>query len=162
MSTVFEGILCIVAFEDAISISSQISSSLKLKVEKINNYLSAIFRDENRKSLIFSPEIEYIASKISVAFSQALVVRYDDRVGYRATILFQNGVPSKSFDLADEIWVITDERGEPIVNGEKLTTDQIKDDEEYETIENAIQLGLNAFGINNWSEVHSFITRPYI
>lgn len=163
MSTVFEGVLCVIAFENALSISKQVSSNLKLEAEKVNDYLSAICRVENdRKKMIFSPEMEYVSSQVSVVFSKALLVRYDDRVGYRSSVLFQEGNPIKSFDLEDEIWVITDEDGEPIVDGKKFTIEQIKDDdeEEYETIYNAIQLGLESLGVNAWSEVHSFITRP--
>ena len=165
MSTIFEGVLCVIPFDKIQSISSQISSQLKLKTEKINDDLSCLSRiEEDRINWIFSPEMEYVASQVSVLFYQAILVRYDDRVGYRESIIFQEGYPIKSFNSADEIWVMIDENGEPIDNGEKFTIEQIEDDddEEYETIYNAIQLGLELLGINAnaWREVHSFITHP--
>ncbi len=163
MSYAFEGVLCVASFENIQSISSQISTPFKLKVDKINDCLSSLSRVEDRRNWVFSSEMEYVASQISVIFSKAILVRYDDRVGYRESILFQEGLPLKTFDLADEIWVMLDENGEPIVNGLKFTTEQIEDDdnEEYETICNAIQLGLESLGINTnaWKEVHSFITK---
>ncbi|MGB3641328.1 MAG: hypothetical protein WBA39_27690 [Rivularia sp. (in: cyanobacteria)] len=161
MSYAFEGVLCVVPFENIQSISSQISTPFKLKINKINDCLSCLSRV---RDWVFSSEMEYVASQISIIFSKAILVRYDDRVGYRESILFQEGLPLKTFDLADEIWVMLDENGEPIVNGLKFRIEQIEDDddEEYETICNAIQLGLESLGINIdvWKEVHSFITKP--
>ena len=108
--------------------------------------------------------MEYIASQISVILSQAILIRYDDRVGYRESIIFQEGYPIKRFDLADEIWVMLDEDGKPIVNGRKMRIKQIEDneDEKYETIYNAIQLGIDLVGVNKnvWRDIHLFITRP--
>lgn len=164
MSYAFEGVLCLAPFENFQSISSSISTPLKLKAEKINEYLSYLSRVEDNISWKFSSEIEYVASQISLSFSKALLIRYDDRVGYRESIVFQKGYSIKRFDLADEIWVMLDDGGEPIVNGKQFTIEQIEDDDddEYETICNAIQLGLESIEINKntWREIRSFITRP--
>lgn len=163
MSTVFEGVLCATCLDNALCIIQQISFNFKLKAEKINNHLSAIYRLEtDGKRIVFSLKMEYVASQISLRLSQAILVRYDDRIGYRMSVVYQEGNPIKSFGLEDEIWVMTDEDGELIVNGKQFNIEQIKDDEEeYETIYNAIQLGLEFLKINTWDEVHSFITRPY-
>ena len=164
MSYTLEGVLCIAPFENIRDIDLQISSSLNLQVDKIDDCLSCIYRVENQRNWIFDSEMEYVASQISVILSKAILIRYDDRVGYRESTVFQEGYPIKSFNLNDEIWVMLDEDGQPIIDGKQFTIEQIADDDddEYETIYNAIQLGLDLLGIHKivWKDVHSFITKP--
>jgi hypothetical protein len=45
--------------------------------------------------------------------------------------------------------VITDEEGEPIINGSRFSLSELNDDEEYETICDAIDLGLEAIGVKS-------------
>lgn len=163
MSTIFEGVFFVASFEEVQSISSKISSPIKLKLQKINHYLCSFTVVENSRLFVSETELEYVASQISIIFHQSILVRYDNRVGYRESILFNEGILLKKFDLADELWVMLDEYGESITNGEKLSIAQIDDDDdekEYETICNAIQLGLDSLGINIniWKEVHSFMS----
>ena len=89
MSYAFEGVLCVAPFESIQSISLQISTNLKLKADKINDCLSSFSTDEDIRNWIFSPEMEYVASQISLILFQAILVRYDDRVAYRESIVFQ-------------------------------------------------------------------------
>ncbi|MEM7717149.1 MAG: hypothetical protein AAF349_26970 [Cyanobacteria bacterium P01_A01_bin.68] len=162
MSCVFEGILTKASSEKVkYNVNQKISTNLKLKFEKLNDYLSCFNVVENSRN--FSSDLDSVASQISEIFSQAILIRYDDRIGYRESIIFEKGVPVKQFNLADEIWVMLDEDGNPILDSQQFTIDQIEeDDEEYETIYNAIQLGIEFVGINKnvWKEVHSFITKP--
>ncbi|BAY11360.1 hypothetical protein [Calothrix sp. NIES-2098] len=159
MSNVFEAIVCEIDFDRAKNLLATISSELTLEFIKINESLLVIYQlEENRHRLIFSQQIEYLASQVSLEISAVLVMRYDSRIGHRSSILFKEGLPISSFDENDEIWVLLDEEGEPLIDGERFSINSMKDDEEYETICNAIDLGLQALGIENWHEVYSFIT----
>ena len=132
---------------------------LDLEVVKIHADLSVVYRvEKNRHKLIFDRRIEYLASQLSLEVSTVLVTRYDSRTGHRSSILFKEGLPLYSFDENDEIWVLLDEKGNPLIDGEKFSINSLKDDEEYETIWNAIQLCLQALGVENYNEVYSFIT----
>ncbi|OUL33864.1 hypothetical protein BV372_15195 [Nostoc sp. T09] len=138
---------------------TKISSGLTLEVITINEILCVIYRvEENRNKLIFSRQIEYLASQLSLEISAVLVARYDSRVGHRSSILFEESLPMSSFDENDKIWVLLDEEGNPLIDGERFSINSMKDDQEYETICNAIQLGLQALGVEDCNEVYSFIT----
>ncbi|BAY81410.1 hypothetical protein NIES267_08860 [Calothrix parasitica NIES-267] len=149
MSSVFEAILFKASFEQIKdNINQKISTNIKLYLGKINDDLSCFHVVENSRNFFY--DLEYVASQISIIFSQALLIRYDGRVAYRESTVFQEGYPIKKFDLADEIWVMLDKGGKPIVNGTQFTVEQISDNdnEEYETVYNAIQLGIKSIGIN--------------
>jgi hypothetical protein len=66
----------------------------------------------------------------------------------------------RAFGEADELFVPLDEEGEPIVFAEPLLAEELSEDLEYETIANAIQLGLGAMGAGAWDELFNFITAP--
>jgi hypothetical protein len=122
MSAVFEGVLLSGSFEDAEFIISSLSSSLNLEIGQLAEHLLVISRVESTRSkLLFTQQMEYVASQISLLVSSALLVRYDDRIGHRSSILFQEGMPIKSFSEIDEIWVLTDEERNPIVDGKKFS-----------------------------------------
>ncbi|MDZ8051425.1 MAG: hypothetical protein RMX68_004135 [Aulosira sp. ZfuVER01] len=162
MSNVFEAIVCRSNFDIAKNLLATISSELTLEVVKINEALSVIYRvEENRHRLIFSQQIEDLASQLSLEISAVLVVRYDSKIGHRSSILFKQGLPISSFDEKDEIWVLLDEEN-PLIDGARFSINSMKDDEEYESICNAIGLGLHALGLENWHEVYPFITSKLI
>ena len=69
-------------------------------------------------------------------------------------MLFEEGIPLQSFDKKDEKRALLDENGEPIRHG-KLFKDN---ENEYDVICNAIQLGLNRLGEGTWDEIHKFVT----
>ncbi|MBH8575127.1 hypothetical protein I8752_19330 [Nostocaceae cyanobacterium CENA369] len=158
MSNVFEAIICPIDFTITENLLTKSSSELKLEVIKINDTLSVIYRiEENRHKLIFSQQIEYLASKLSLEITAVLVVRYDSRIGHRSSIMFAEGLAIYSFDANDEIWVLLNEEGNPLIDGQKFSINSMNDDEEYETIYDAIQLGFQVLGLDNYNEVYSFI-----
>ena len=63
----------------------------------------------------------------------------------------------KAFEEADEVYVLLDEDGEPLVDGERLKLAGMDSDQEYDTIENAIELGLQSLGSGDWEKLLSFI-----
>ena len=63
------------------------------------------------------------------------------------------------FGEDDELWVPLDENGQPDLSAAPLAVDDLLDDEEYATLKNAIDLGLEEFGVALSSrEVVSLIT----
>jgi hypothetical protein len=152
MSSIFEGIVCKTPVEEIKSVFDRIdiiSSSLTLKIAKIDPYLSTIYCSSPRSKAIFTDEIDFVASQISIEINNTLLVRFDSRIGHRSSFLFKNGVPCQSFDENDELWVITDEEGESIINGQRFSLSELDDDEEYETICDAIDLGLEAIDVKS-------------
>jgi hypothetical protein len=156
MSEVFEGVLLASRFNEVQMAIRTISPSLSLKVERLDD-LSIVSRNDQIGRPQFSPEIEQVAADLSKIVGKALVVRYDSRIGHRTSELFINGNMEKAFDEADEVYVLLDEDGEPLVDGERFKLADMDSDHEYDTIENAIELGLQSLGSGDWEKLLSFI-----
>jgi len=73
------------------------------------------------------------------------VLVYDDRVGLRESIVISDGA-RVTFGAGDELWVPLGEDGHPLATARALRHTELQDDEEYATIKDAIQLGLDRFG----------------
>lgn len=95
------------------------------------------------------PEDEKIARTLSGRLGKALLVLYDDRCGLRHSALYEAGDMVRTFGEEDEIWVALDEQGQPDLDGARYRWEEIRDDVdgEYETLVNAIDAGLKAFGV---------------
>lgn len=144
MSYLFEGVLSPTSLTKAEEFSKGISTNLVLKLRRINDSTYVFCHWEPmRNKFIFSEEMEYVASQVSISTSRSLLVRYDGRVSHRSSILFEDGVPSQIFDESNEIWVRLDETGEPEVDGEEFSSEDVENDDEneYEVLFNAIELG---------------------
>jgi hypothetical protein len=101
------------------------------------------------------PSLEALAGlalEISAAHGHALLLQYDDRSGFRSAALYRDGTLARVWSEADELWVPLDEEGEPMTSSQPLRTEELVQDgdQEYETIKDAIQLGLEAFGAPAW------------
>ena len=158
MSEVFEGILLASPFNEVQQAIRTLSPSLSLQVETLDD-LSIVSRNDQVGRLQFSMEIEPVAADLSKIIGKALVVRYDSGIGHRTSELFINGNMEKAFGEDDEVWVLLGEDGEPLVDGERFKLEELDPDEEYETIENAIQLGLQSFGSGDYKELRAFMGR---
>jgi hypothetical protein len=49
----------------------------------------------------------------------------------------------------DEVWVRLDDKGKPMIDGERFSVDQLRDDEENDCIRTDIDAGLKALDGNN-------------
>ncbi len=83
---------------------------------------------------------------LSTLAGVAVAASYDDSAGHREACLASGGVVIRTFGTEDELWVPLDEDGEPIITAEPLKTSQLLPAEEYETIQNAIDLAFRAAG----------------
>jgi hypothetical protein len=156
MSDVFEGVLLASPFNEVQQAIRTLSPSLSLQVETLDD-LSIVSRNDQVGRPQFSPEIEPVAADLSKILGKALVVRYDSRIGHRTSELFINGNMEKAFDEDDEVWVLLDEDGKPLVDGERFKLADMDPDQEYDTVENAIQFGIQSFGSGDYKELRRFM-----
>ncbi len=157
MSEIFEGVL---VKADARRLEAETIAEQRwpLVVAGLGSGLTIAYRDDPRETAAFSPGMDDLASAISRAVGAALVVRYDSRIGHRSANLYKEGVMERGFGEADETYYLLDERGYPRTDSEKLRADQLDEDEEYETAQNAIQLGLAALGADDWEALYDLMT----
>jgi len=143
MSTIFEAVVC-----PASEATQAAAESLPQFAVVHRDQALVLIRRAGRADN-FLPELLFsVASELSAPTGVAVAAFYDDRVAHREAWLFSGGAATRSFGAADELWVPTDERGEPIATAEPLTFDRLDPGEEYETVRNAIDLALLAAGIS--------------
>jgi hypothetical protein len=73
--------------------------------------------------------------------------------------LYVDGKLIKEFGEGDELFVPLAENGEPIKTAPRIKLADFIAGEEYETIQNAIELGLAEFGSGNWLDLKQVIGR---
>lgn len=156
MSEVFEGVLYPV--EPKTSVETDLGQGLEFEVCTLEPGLRAMYRSDSRRVAAFSEDVNKLAAELSTRHGRSLVVRFDSRVGHRSAALFVDGQRASVFGEADELYVPLDERGLPRATEEPLRADQLAPDEEYETIQNAIQQGLKALGHGSWNALFRLMT----
>jgi hypothetical protein len=154
MSYVFEGVICSCSREQIKEIFNEISFPVKdveLSVLPVTDNLYII----QHYKRFFYTELDGVAIQVSRFFGCSLLIHYEGRVGYRSAELYQDGKLVKSFNEADEIWVLVDDDYNLLVDGPYLKVDELGDDPEveYATLKNAIELGLEAFGYGDYRTV---------
>ncbi|WP_254509786.1 hypothetical protein [Anatilimnocola floriformis] len=89
--------------------------------------------------VVFSPRMLEIAKRLSLQHGAAMLIRWDDRVGMRQAVVYQQGAITREFGEDDEIYVAIADAGLP---GRRYTTaevDQLDPDEvEVERLVDAI------------------------
>ncbi|SRR6266496_5368397 len=144
MSQIFEGIVCRMLPEKVGSLSRQVFSKTKLQLglSELGDSVYAVYRNDDRTKSAFVPEMDRLGKELSLDIRDVLVARYDSRSGHVSSTLYKNGTVYKAFDEDDEIYVLLDEDGTPLVNGQQFQYADLDPNEEYDTLYNAIQLGL--------------------
>ena len=159
MSAIFEGILLYRTAVDKLGLDlkkyceSQMSG-IQIACAFLDEHSSAIVRIDSRNAP-FSEEFDKLGSKLSSTIGGTLVVRYDSRIGHRSSSYFEGGHLVAAFGEADEIFSPLNDDG--FVTGARFRVVELDEDEEYETVENAIELGLGKFGGCSWENLHFFI-----
>lgn len=106
----------------------------------------------------FTNVVESIASVLSIQVGEAVLVRFDSRVGHRSSAVFINGEKIEEYGPEDELYVALDDEGDPVSDSELLRLSELQSDEEYETAVNAIERGLNRIGFS-WARLREMISR---
>jgi len=157
MSEVFEGIIFPTPATSFAEVHGR-ERGLELETHEIGDGLTTVYRSDPRKDGAFSSKMDELAAEVSRLGEMVLLARFDSRVGKRSSAIFENGERRQVFGEADELYVPMDERGDPIRDAPPLTLAMLDPKEEYETIQNAIQLGLRALGRGSWDELFRLIT----
>jgi hypothetical protein len=147
MSVVFEGILISGQVSEDF-ITAQIPDNPVISVVSLENDLFLLYKDEVNP--IFSEEIDSIAQNTAMHSCEALAIRYNNKTGIRQSI-FYDSTGKKTFGKEEEIYVLLDDEGEPLRDGKQFKYDELDtldDEEEYETLYNAIELGLIELNIS--------------
>ena len=157
MSEIFEGILS-PAQATSFAEARGRECGLVLETQEIGDGLTAVYRSDPRQEATFSSKMDELAAEVSRRGGRVLLARFDSRVGKRSSAIFEDGERRQVFGEADELYVPLDERGDPVGDAPPLTLAMLDPKEEYETIQNALQLGLRALGRGSWDELFRLIT----
>src|SRR5262245_21055913 len=134
MSELFEAVITKVTSVIAHETFSALSSPLHLRLIRLSDDLCAIYRVATRSDLFVEASMDKVAAQVSKSCGAALAIFYDNRGGVNCSHLFRAGVLNASFGERDEVWVRLDDEGEPIMDGQRFSVDQLSDDEEYDCI----------------------------
>lgn len=152
MSEVFEGILCAAQPDrlgamvvDLSPAGAPRGRSPAYRTRELTPLLSAAFVTNPRAQGSFLEETAHTASVLSRALGKALLVAYDTRVSCRVAVLAEGEVAAE-FGEEDELFVPLREDGTPNNEGLRLRFEELDPTGEYETVVNAVQLGLQHFG----------------
>jgi hypothetical protein len=157
MSEIFEGIVSPAQATSFAEVHGR-ECGLDLETHDIGDGLTAVYRSDPREEATFSSKMDELAAEVSRQAGKVLLARFDSRVGKRSSAIFENGERRQMFAEADELYVPLDEKGDPVRDAPPLTLAMLDPKEEYETIQNAIQLGLRALGRGSWDELLRVIT----
>ncbi len=155
MSAVFEGVLVprTVAGTSGANLKKYCESQMgeiRIGLAVLDEEVSAIIRVGDRNAP-FSDEFDELGSALSSTFGRALVVRYDSRIGHRSSSYCEGGNELCRFGEEDEVYSPLDDDG--AITGVRVSFDELDEEEEYETIENAIELGLRRLGAGRWEDL---------
>jgi hypothetical protein len=149
MSDLYEAVITIADLETAHSAFRSLSSSLYLRLIRLAERLYAVHRIATRNAPFDEAAINDAAAQISNSCGQSLAVFYDNRCDINCCNLFRKGTHVGSFGKRDELWVLLDNSGQPIIDGDQFTVDQLEDDEEYGCIQSGIDAGLTSLGVQD-------------
>lgn len=156
MSELCEGVVCKVSRQQLEQACTKAAPGLPFTLFELLPGVSIVDRQDSRK---FSFLMEGLAAELSRSFGQSLLVRYDSCQGYRASIHYGGGAATNQFGPHDELYVPVDDSGNPITEAKRVRLCDLSPHEEYETIENAIQMGFSLLGAGDWESFKAFLGR---
>jgi hypothetical protein len=159
MSVVFEGIIVHCDAEAATHIRQMITPIPRFGVGSLETDVTIVYRNDPRDEAHIDAGVEQLAASLSREVGIAVVVWFDSRVGYRASLVFVQGQETASYGEDDERYVLLDDDGQPPVGAEQCSLAQLDSAQEYETITSAIELGLAHLGKVSWPALLSFMGR---
>ena len=158
MSEIFEGVVCPTLDRASLVSQSGALGGLSFDVRPAGPDAFVVFRNDPRQGAKFTDTVNHLADALSRAFGKALVVRYDSRIGHRSSVLFEGGIRKHDFGPEQELFVPLDEKGYPLADSSPRSLRQLDPESEYETVCNAIQLGLKALGHGSWDDLFQVMT----
>jgi hypothetical protein len=118
----------------------------RLSMVPLRPRLTAILRVSDATRAFDTDAVLTLASATSFSFGSSLAVFYDDRIALRASTVYANGVPIKQIGEEEELWAPLLVSGDPDTSARPLHASELLSgpEHEYETIANAIGLGITA------------------
>ena len=146
MSEQYEAVV-VVSTQSALS-QSVITLGINTPLEtcKLSPHVYAFYPAQPRRT-IDDALMPHIAREISKRVGQAVAVIYDNQIGLRSAYLYENGAFIRDYGEDDELWVLLDEDGEPQANGPTFHIHELVNNQEYDCLVSAIDMGLRAIGI---------------
>jgi len=148
MSDLYEAVVSITDSEKAHAAFRSLDTHLHLRLARLSDELFAIYRVATRDEP-FDDAMHSVAAQLSISCGQCLAMSYDLRCGMSSAHRFRGGSLVESFGEDNELWVLLDEDGYPLHDGERYTVDQLDDNEEYDCIHTGVDAGLLALGVGN-------------
>lgn len=142
---------------DRLHILAGLAENHVLEVDQIGSHSVVYWTFSHRRD--FGKFGEDVCATLSRFFDRAVLVRYDSGACFRYSSLYIEGIHDKSFQLADEKWAILDDDARPDPSQGVFMTSEMLKSKEYETIENAIQLGLKEVGFGDWGRLLEMMAR---
>lgn len=139
-------------------IPSDLIDGLALRAVTVDKSTGVILREVGRPGLRFDDRMVQIGAELSKTVGPVLLCRYDSREGLRSSTFFSDDGYVINFGAADEEYVRLGDDGFPLLDEEPVRIDEFESGEEYETLKNAIKLGLEYSGIGGWQDVWLLIT----
>ncbi len=158
MSEIFEGVV-VPAVGGRAPAPAGRPAPLELSIARLGPDAFVVYRSDARHAAAFTDRTEALAEGLSEVVGRALLVRYDSRIGHRSACVYEHGNRVRTFGEDDELFVPLDEEGEPILSADPVTRSEFEDGEEYETVRNAIEQGLDALGVAEWDSLLDLMTR---
>ena len=156
MSEIFEGAI-VPAINGGPPALSGIA--MRLAASSLGPDAFVLYRTDLRRDAAFTREIDGLAEHLSNVTGRALVLRYDSRLGHRSSRLYIDGRQIRAFGEDDELFVPLDDDGEPVLSARPVRRDEFEAGAEYETVRNAIQLGMDALGVGDWKALVGVMTQ---
>lgn len=156
MSYVLEGV--VVPVDESVARAAAGGVEIEFDVLPLNAENSILARPGRPR---FASRTAEIAASLSLTLGQALLVRWDDRVGFRESRVYAGGSELRRFTTDDEVYVMLDDDGMPVDDGTTYSESELEaceDDSEFQVFQNALELGCGHAGFCEWSLLQSFIS----
>jgi len=152
MGSVFAAVVVPVPLSGAAELAQGSAARLKFNVKRLSEQVTVFISEAARIDSRDVTEVTAFAATISHQMP-ALFIIYDDRTSTRISARYDGGILVRTFGPEDERFVPLLPDGEP-GEGPVLTASQLDPEAEYETVVNAIELGLRDLGWEvNWRDL---------
>lgn len=156
MSYILEAIL--VPAVTTLRTEIDVSSSDLLDIVPLGDSSQILVR---RGRVVFDAWMDRLAIDQSRVHKEALLVRWDDRIGSRESKLFRHGELFRTYSSEHELYARVDASGDAILSDSLYRESELETMErggdEFELVKNAIQLGCEQTTFVDWNTLQKFI-----
>jgi hypothetical protein len=146
MSEMFEAVVVCKPKSQVQKLVEKLPNAFNCLVREVKPFISSVVIQANRDVDFDVERDKSLALHLSDAFEKSLLILYDNRLGFRFAALFENAKLLREYNATDEIWVLLDDSGELIRDGQTFSLAEIEADSEneYGCLQTTIDIGLAA------------------